>query len=138
MTINTIIDVEFGVDLPAFVPDTSLKTGSRFAELAWGGPAARFSDHERARQEGLSAAMIPGILNQGYLVAMIHNWAPTAEVISVDTIFRAPVIADEPHSITGVVTDIDEDESTVEIDLTVANEKGETRVFGTAIIRLPG
>ena len=82
--------------------------------------------------------MIPGILSQGYLVAMIHNWAPPAEVISVDTIFRTPVIADEPHSITGVVTDIDEDESTVEIDLTVANEKGETRVFGTAVIRLPG
>ena len=56
MTINTISDVEFGVDLPAFVPDTSLKTGSRFAELAWGGPAARFSDHERARKEGLPAS----------------------------------------------------------------------------------
>ena len=81
--------------------------------------------------------MIPGILNQGYLVAMIHHWAPSAEVISVDTVFRAPVTADETHSINGVVTDISEDESKVEIDLTVANEEGETRVFGTAVISLP-
>ncbi len=137
MSIQHISDVEFGVDLPAFVPDTSLATGSRFAELAWGWQAGRFSDHEAARKEGLPAAMIPGILNQGYLVAMIHNWAPPAEVVSVDTVFRAPVIADDAHSITGVVTDIDEAAGTVEIDLTVANEKGETRVFGTAVIRLP-
>ena len=91
MSIQHISDVEFGADLPAFVPDTSLATGSRFAELAWGWQAGRFSDHEAARKEGLPAAMIPGILNQGYLVAMIHNWAPPAEVVSVDTVFRAPV-----------------------------------------------
>ena len=139
MTVEKITDVEFGEDLPTFIPDTSLETGARFAHLAWGGdaPAGRFSSHEAAQKEGLPAAMIPGILNQGYLVAMIHNWAPPAEVISVDTVFRAPVTADEPHSINGVVTDIDEDEGKVEIDLTVANEKGETRVFGTAVIRLP-
>ena len=137
MTIEKLSDVEFGEDLPAFIPDTSLETGARFAEVAWGMRAARFSDHEKAKAEGLQAAMIPGILNQGYLVAMIHQWAPPAEVVSVDTVFRAPVIADDAHSITGVVTDIDEDEARVEIDLTVANEKGETRVFGTAVIKLP-
>ena len=59
------------------------------------------------------------------------------EVLVVDTVFRAPVIADEAHTITGVVTDIDEDDCKVEIDLTVVNEKGETRVFGTATVRLP-
>jgi len=36
----------------------------------------------------------------------------------------------------GVVTDVDEDERTVEIDLTVADEAGETRVVGTAIVEL--
>ena len=137
MTVEKLSDVEFGEDLPTFTPDTSLETGARFAEIAWGIRANRFSNHEKAREEGLPAAMIPGILNQGYLVAMIHHWAPVAEVVSVDTVFRAPVTADEPHSITGVVTDIDDDEGKVEIDLTVANEKGETRVFGTAVIELP-
>ena len=136
MAVEVLGDVEFGEDLPAFEPNTSLETASRFAKLVgWDG--ARFTDHEAARKEGLPGAMIPGILSQGYLIAMIHNWAPPAEIVSVDTVFRAPVLADEKHTITGVVTDIDEDAGRVEIDLTVSNEKGETRVFGTAVVRLP-
>lgn len=136
MAIEKLSEVEFGEDLPAFEPDTRLETGARFADLVgWDGP--RFKDHEGAKKEGLPGAMIPGILSQGYLVAMIHNWAPTAEIQKIDTVFRAPVLADDKHTITGVVTDIDEDSRTVEIDLTVANEKSETRVFGTATIEFP-
>jgi acyl dehydratase len=135
MAISNLSEVEFGVDLPAFTPDTSLETVKTFASLVgWGG--ARFSDHEAARKEGLPGAMVPGILSQGYLVAMIHNWAPDAEIRAIDTVFRAPVIADDEHKITGVVTDINEDEHLVEIDITVTNAKGETRVFGTASVRI--
>jgi hypothetical protein len=144
MTVEKISDVEFGVELPAFEPDTSLATGSNFAELiGWGsgdsgGPrGGRFSSHEDAKKEGLPGAMIPGVLSQGYLVAMIHNWAPPADIKAIDTVFRAPVIADDKHTITGVVTDINEQNGLVEVDLTVANEKGETRVFGTATVSLP-
>ncbi len=136
MAITNISEVQFGEDLPAFTPDTSLETVKQFAKLVgWGG--ARFSDHEAAKKEGLPGAMVPGILSQGYLVAMIHNWAPDAEVKSIDTVFRAPVIADQNHKITGVVTDINEDDRLVEIDITVANDKGETRVFGTASVEIP-
>lgn len=135
MAVEKISDVEFGEDLPAFTPDTSLETVKTFAALVgWGG--ARFSDHEAARKEGLPGAMVPGILSQGYLVAMIHNWAPGAEIKSIDTVFRAPVIADDEHKITGVVTDIDEDQRLVEIDITVTNHKSETRVFGTASVMI--
>lgn len=135
MTIARIQEVEFGQELPAFEPDTSLDTVKTFARLVgWDG--ARFNDHEAAKEEGLPGAMVPGILSQGYLVAMIHQWAPEADIVQIDTVFRAPVIADEAHTITGVVTDIDEDQSLVEIDLTVTNEKSETRVFGTASVRL--
>ena len=123
-------------ELPAFEPDTRLATGAQFAELiGWGG--ARFTDHEGAKKEGLPGAMIPGVMSQGFLVAMIHRWAPDAEIKTIDTVFRAPVIADEPHHISGVVTDIDTDAGMVEIDLTVMNSKDETRVFGTATVKLP-
>lgn len=136
MTINQLADVEFGQALPAFEPDTSLDTVRKFAELVgWDG--ARFNDHEAARQEGLPGAIVPGILSQGYLVAMIHQWAQDADIAQIDTVFRAPVLADQAHTISGVVTDIDDDQSLIEIDLTVTNEKNETRVFGTASVRLP-
>jgi len=136
MTVSSIQDVEFGTDLPVFDPDTSLANVVRFTEAAgWRG--ARFTDHEAARKEGLPGALVPGIMSQGFLAAMIHRWAPEAEIENVDTVFRAPVIVDQRYHITGVVTDVDETAGTVEIDLTVTNDAGETRVFGTASVRLP-
>jgi hypothetical protein len=47
------------------------------------------------------------------------------------------MIADTPAIISAVVTDIDEDEGLVELDMTVKNTKDETRIFGTARLRLP-
>jgi acyl dehydratase len=130
MTVASIDDVEFGAELPVFEPDTGLDNVRRFV-----GP--RFTDHEAARKEGLPAALVPGIMSQGFLAAMIHRWAPDALIDNIDTVFRAPVLVDEPYRISGVVTDVDEAHDRVEIDLTLTNEKGETRVFGTATVRLP-
>jgi acyl dehydratase len=136
MKVATIADVEFGEELPEFEPDTGLENVRRFVIAAgWNGP--RFTDHEAARKEGLPGALVPGIMSQGYLAAMIHRWAPDAFIDNIDTVFRAPVLVDQPHRISGVVTDVDAQTSTVEIDLTLTNEKGETRVFGTASVKLP-
>ena len=85
----------------------------------------------------LAGALVPGIMSQGFLAAMIHRWAPEGDIVTVDTVFRAPVIVDQAYSISGVVTDIDEAQGLVEIDLTVVNDANETRVFGTATVRLP-
>ncbi len=136
MTIQNVSEVEFGVELPAFVPDTTLDNVKRFA-IAAGWNAPRFTDHEAARKEGLPGALVPGIMSQGFLSAMIHHWAPSAEVRLVDTVFRAPCIVDQTYNINGVVTDINEDTGEVEIDLTVTNEAAETRVFGTAKVIIP-
>ncbi|MEM7251712.1 MAG: MaoC/PaaZ C-terminal domain-containing protein [Pseudomonadota bacterium] len=134
-TVKTLGDVEFGADLPAFAPDTSLDNVRRFCQAAgWHGP--RFSSHEEAKKLGLPGAIVPGIMSQGFLAAMIHRWAPDGRIVKIDTVFRAPVLVDHSHDITGTVTDIDESATTVEIDLTVANEAGETRVFGTALVQL--
>lgn len=136
MSVASVKDVTFGEELPVFDPDTSLDNVIRFTEAAgWRGP--RFTDHEAARKEGLPGALVPGIMSQGFLCAMIHRWAPPAQIVEVDTVFRAPVIVDQTYHINGVVTDVDEMEGRVEVDLTVTNEKGETRVFGTAKVRLP-
>jgi len=129
-------DVEFGAELPAFVPDTSLANVQRFARAAEM-MAGRFVDHEAARKEGLPGALVPGVMSQGILAALIHRWAPGAEIVKIDTVFRAPVMVDEPHLVRGVVTDLDAEARSAEIDLTITNEAGETRVLGTARVRLP-
>ncbi len=135
-TVDTISDVEFACELPTFQPDTSMKNVRYFGEfVGWGGP--RFTDHEKAREEGFPGALVPGVMSQGFLGAMIHRWAPAADIIAIDTVFRAPILVDQPHKITGVVTDINQEEGTVEIDITILNEAEETRVFGTATAKLP-
>lgn len=136
MSISTINDVEFGVELPTFEPDTSLANCSTFARaVGWGGD--RFESHEGARKEGFPGALVPGIMGMGFLTSAIHQWAPDARIEHVDTVFRAPMIADTPAIIAAVVTDIDEDEGMVELDMTITNEAEETRVYGTARVRLP-
>lgn len=137
MTIATVSDVDFGAELPPFEPDTSLTATAAFAEAVGWGRGGRFNDHERARREGLPGALVPGIMAMGFLTSMIHRWSPAACIRHIDTVFRAPLIADEPCTIGGVVTDVDENTGAVQLDLTVRNGAGETRVFGTADVRLP-
>ena len=135
-TVQGFDDVELGDDLPTEIPDVSMAKIQQFCRASKH-EFGRFVDHEIARKEGFEGALVPGIMSQGLLAAMIHRWAPDAEIKTIDTVFRAPVIADEPHHISGVVTDIDTDAGMVEIDLTVMNSKDETRVFGTATVKLP-
>ena len=135
MTINTIDEVEFGQELPSFTPDTSLENCSKFAmAVGWGGP--RFESHEGARKEGFPGALVPGIMGMGFMTSIIHEWAPSAKVEKIDTIFRAPMIADTEAIIGAVVTDIDSGEGLVELDMTIKNDAGETRVLGSATVRI--
>jgi len=128
-------DVEFGEELPEVPVDVSLENVRGFCKAAEM-MAGRFTDHEDARSNGLPGAIVPGIMSQGILVALIHQWAPNAEVLNVDTIFRAPLLVDSKPTASGVVTDIDEETKVIEIDLTLTNEKGVTPVVGTAKITL--
>lgn len=138
MSVETIGDVEFGVELDPFQPDTSLAVTGQFAKaVGWGDGGGRFTDHALARQQGLPGALVPGLLTMGFLTAMIHRWAPTARITNVDTVFRAPLLADEAVSLSAVVTDVDEHSGVVELDLSARNAKGETGVFGTATVTLP-
>ena len=128
-------DVEFGEELPEIQPDISLDNVKLFTRSALM-LAPRFTDHAAARKTGLPGAIVPGIMSQGILVALIHRWAPNAVVLNVDTIFRAPLIVDTQPVASGVVTDIDDESKVIEIDLTLKNERGETPVVGTARISL--
>ncbi len=135
METRTYADVEFGEELPELSPDIRMPTVKRFtdaAHMSW----ARFIDHEEARKQGLPGAIVPGIMSQGILAAMIHNWAPGCSILKIDTIFRAALVVDSRATCRAVVTNMDDDAKTLEIDLTITNEAGETRVLGTASLRL--
>ena len=137
MTIETLADVEFGAELPVFAPGTDLDNVREFADAVGYSGSGRFEDHEKARAQGLPGALVPGIMGMGFLTTLIHRWAPTSTIRKIDTVFRAPVLADHNAVLSAVVTDIEEDERLVHLDLTIKNDADETRVFGTATVELP-
>lgn len=128
-------DVDFGDELPESFADVRLETVHVFTAAA-GMSFSRFNSHEEARKQGMPGAIVPGIMSQGIFAAKIHQWAPGSEVKKLDTIFRAPLVADTEVRVRGVVTDLDEQQRTVELDLTMENEAGETPVLGTAVVVL--
>ncbi|MGB5758321.1 MAG: hypothetical protein WBM50_15510 [Acidimicrobiales bacterium] len=126
-------DVALGDDLPTEHPDVSMAKVVQFTEAAEQ-RFPRFTSHEAARTEGLPGALVPGIMSQGLLAAMIHRWAPGSNIRKLDTVFRAPVVVDTRPTLSGAVTDTDDENRTVEIDLTITTEEGRTGVLGTAIV----
>jgi hypothetical protein len=126
--------IELGDELPEERPDVSLETVRRFVKAAQM-DFPRFTDHEHARAEGLPGAVIPGIMSQGHLAAMIHRWSPGCDIVELDTIFRTPMVVGTPVVCRGAVTNV-EDDGTIEIDLTILSEaSGATGVLGTAQVR---
>ncbi len=128
-------DVELGQDQPEYKPDVSMERVRQFTRAS-GMAAARFTDHEGARKEGLPGAIVPGIMSQGILAGLIHRWAPGSKILTIDTVFRATVLVDSDPTCKSVVTDVNKEDRTVEVDLTILNEQGETRVMGTATVQL--
>lgn len=135
MPARRLENVEIGDELPELKPDVSMDKVRAFCRAA-GNYTPRFTDHEEARKQGLASAIVPGIMSQALLAANIHTWAEGAQVVSIDTVFRAPIPVDSHPLFHGVVTDTDPDLGIVELDLTIVNEAGETRVLGTARVRL--
>ena len=126
-------DVELGDDLPTEIPDVSMERVVQFTEAA-DQRFERFTSHEAAKAEGLPGALVPGTMSQALLSAMIHRWAPGCRITSLDTVFRSPIIVGTSPTISGAVTDTDDENRTAEIDLTIVGEDGRTGVLGTAVV----
>lgn len=126
-------DIELGDDLPVEHPDLSMAAVEKFTEGS-DMRFPRFLDHESARAEGLPGALVPGLMSQGFLLALLHRWAPGCTVRTIDTVFRGPLVVDTTAEVTGAVTDVDDDDRTVEVDLTVVDGDGRTVVVGTAVV----
>lgn len=129
-------EIEVGDELPEVKPDVSMPRVREFCKAA-GHYFGRFIDHEQARKQGLPSAIVPGIMSQALLAAIIHGWSQDGTIELIDTVFRAPIPVDSHPLFRGVVTDLQPDTRTAEIDLTIVNDAGETRVMGTARVRFP-
>ena len=66
MSIKTIKDVEFGLELEPFVPATALASTSAFAKAVGYDGSGRFEDHDKAKAQGLPGALVPGIMGMAF------------------------------------------------------------------------
>jgi hypothetical protein len=132
----TFDEIELGDDLPEERPDVSMAMVRRFVKVA-DMDFPRFTDHDAAKAEGLPGALVPGIMSQAQLAAMINRWAPGCTIRRIDTVFRTPIVVGTQPVVRGAVTDVDPDHRTIEIDLTIMGETGATGVLGTATVHFP-
>ena len=135
--VQSFADVELGDDLPVEHPDVSMDRVRQFCRVSKQ-EFPRFTDHEAARKEGFDGAIVPGIMSQGLVAALIHRWAPGCTIRKIDTVFRGPLLVDSNLTVSVAVTDTDDDLRTAELDVTVMAEDGRTGVIGTVVVEFPG
>ena len=99
-------------------------------------PAARFTDDEGAKKEGLPGMILPGNMSLGLLSKLVTDWigAGNAWLTRMSTTYRVPVQPDHTITIHGFITNKNPADRTAEIDVWMENEEAERLVTGTATV----
>ena len=127
-------DVEEGDDLPVSEIELTADRIREYARAA-GMWAPRFTDDEAARREGLPGMIAPGNLSMGLLGVLVEGWAGAGALRRLGTTFRG-VVRPGRLRLCGAVTERNEAERTVELDVWLENPDGERSVIGTATVAL--
>jgi acyl dehydratase len=126
-------DIEEGDELPTrelFLAKDMVRDYARAA----GQWAARFTDDEGARREGLPGMITPGNMSVGLLVGLLESWAGPGSVRRLGATFRGLVLPGRTIRLCGAVTQKDGSGRSVEVDVWLENEEGERWVIGTATV----
>ena len=134
-------DVDIGDEVPPVVRRITSEDVRSYLE-AWQGPEAtkwpsRFHDEEQAEMEGLAGPIVPGPMSMALLSKMLTDWSPTVRLKLIDTIFRQVVTHETEVKIYGVVTDKNEEQQEVEVDLYLEPMEGQPFIRGKAVLGLP-
>jgi acyl dehydratase len=96
-------------------------------------------DDERAKAGGLPGAIVHGMLMGAFLGQTLTNWVPQTAIRSLSIRFAAPALPGDSITCRGVVKakTQQDGQNLVELELTAVNQRGETKLTGTASIALP-
>lgn len=98
----------------------------------------RFVDEEAGRRLGAEGPIIPGIMSLALVSRLVTDWmGANGHLDNLDVSFRRPIAHDDALKLVALVTDTDEAEAQVKLDVYIENARGERPVQGTAIVRLP-
>jgi hypothetical protein len=105
--------------------------------LAMGMDAARFTDEEGARAEGLPGQITPGNMSLGLLSRTLLAWLSGARLVRIGTTFRGLARAGTVARIQAMITEKDEETRRVECDVWMESQGGDRLVIGTATLAFP-
>src|SRR5262245_44910414 len=128
--------LEPGDEIPTTVVDLAPAYIAAYAREI-GMDAARFTDPEGAKREGLPGQIAPGNLTLALLALRLLAWAPGARLRRLGTTFRGLALAGTPAHLHGTVTEKDEARRSVECDLWMENAEGDRLAIGTATVEFP-
>ena len=131
-------DLDVGDVLPTTEMFLSKERVQAYAKTA-GMVAARFTDDEAAKREGLPGMITPGNMTMGLLEQLLRVWGDHVILRRLGVTFRGFVVPGQTVRLLGNVTGKHEADGshTVELDLWLEGGEGERFVTGTATVVLP-
>lgn len=97
-------------------------------------------DIDFARESGLDDVIAHGMLVMAYMGRALTNWVPQAAIRAFDTRFLAMTRIGDAITVRGRITEKFDDDGTpcVRIELRAADQRGEIKTAGSAVIACAG
>lgn len=139
MTQITFETVKVGDQLPALTTDAISRTTLALFAGASGDHNPIHLDLDVARAAGMEDVFAQGMLPMAYLARLLTDWVPQQTIRAFSNRFAAITWVGEIITCTGEVTEkFEKDgENLIRLNLVAANEKGEVKLAGHALVALP-
>lgn len=95
-------------------------------------------DIDFARESGLDDVIAHGMLIMGYMGRLLTNWVPQGAIRTFDTRFQAMTRVGDAITARGRVVEkfTDGNDKCVRIELAAADQNGEVKALGSAVVAL--
>lgn len=138
---NTPVEPRVGDTVPPLtLPAIKRETLALFAGAS-GDHNPMHIDLDMAREAGMPDVFAQGMLPMAYLGRFLTQWQPQAQLRSFGVRFAAMTQLREEITCSGQVTEVFDAEggTSVRLSITAANQAGETRLSGEAVVAIqPG
>lgn len=131
--------VAVGDALPALTSDPISRTTLALFAGASGDHNPIHIDIDFARKAGMDDVFSQGMLPMAYLGRLLTDWVPQDAIREFSARFVAITCLKEAIHCTGTITEkFEEDgETRLRLDITAANENGDVKLSGSAVVALP-
>ena len=139
MTAPTFKSVQVGDRLPDLVTPPVDRTMLALFAGASGDYNPAHIDIDVARASGMPDVFAHGMLGMAWLGRLLTNWAPQSQLRKFDVRFAGITHLGNAIRCTGQVTEklVHNGEPCVRVEVSSANQFGQTKIVGTALIALP-